>query len=103
MSEDPEIEWLPEFPVDNDMLDRIEHALGGSYEVDEDGTHRLIGADYTLTQLLDFMAGYDETLLIPLEGHEGSMEWYQYPFPLYHEHDVIRALISEVRRLRGEG
>ena len=90
------------FPVDDITLDAIEHALGGSYTVDEDGTHHLVGSDYTLSTLLDFLSGYDAS---KLELMDGENEWdaipvYSYPEALYHHTDVIRALIAEVRRLR---
>lgn len=101
-----EPEWLPTFPVDDAMLDSIEHALGGTLTLerpedadpDDDGPW-LIGADYSLHQLLDFIAGHDEENLIHL-GDSGGIPTYEYPFPLYHPNDVIRALITEVRRLR---
>ena len=99
---------LGEFPVDDITLDLILHSLDGVYEVDEEGNHQLVGADMTLNQLLDFLSGYDESKLI----HEGMMpdpmgwgievEMTSYPDPIYHEHDVIRALIHEIQRLRDE-
>lgn len=88
---------LPSFPVDDVTLDCLEHALNGAWHVDADGNHRLVGADYSFTQLLDFLSGYDPAWLI--ETEPGIVEYRG--GALYHSHDVIRALIAEVRRLRG--
>lgn len=97
-------EWLPDFPTDNAMLDRIEHALGTCWTYNDDGERVHHGGDYTLSELLDFMSGYDSSLAIPLGTRPGlfgdDVEWSEYPFPVYTEHDVLRALLVEVRRLR---
>lgn len=106
---------LPPFPVDDATLLAVEHALGGAYEVDDDGTHTLVGADYTLSQLLDFMAGTmgeDPNAEVLSEGHEvaeGAPLWEQIAGAKvvvdsrvhYTPHCIIDALIAEVRRLRG--
>jgi hypothetical protein len=95
------------FPVDDVTLNAIEHALQGCWvAVDPDGTHHWGGSDYSLSQLLNFLSGYDSDKLELLEEGEGT-GWhdapiYTYPEAIYSEHDVIRALIDEVRRLRGE-
>lgn len=86
----------PPFPVDDFTLDQIEHALGGAYSVTEDGTHTLVGADFSLTQLLDFLSGFDPARLEPTD----DPDTFVYDGAVYHEDDVIRALIAEVRRLR---
>lgn len=97
---------LPAFPVDDVTLAAIEHALGGAYTVDtdEDGhhTHRLVGADYSLHDLLDFLSGYDPSQVIPATDADGyEMPGVtEYPGVLYHVNDIIKALIAEVRRLR---
>lgn len=108
----PERRVLPPFPVDEATLSNIKHALGGSYTVDEDGTHHLVGSEFTLSQLLDFLSGYDESKLIVLDpGYEvpenasfgekvAGASITEYPDPIYHYFDVIRALIEEVERLR---
>lgn len=100
-------EKLPPFPVDDFTLDQMEHALGGAFEVDpETGDHRVVGADFSFGQLLDFLSGYDpaKTVIIEeanplLPGIEGA-EVGEYPDPLYSMHDVIEALIREIKRLR---
>lgn len=75
---------LPSFPTDDMTLSALEHALTSSY---------------TVTDLLDFLAG--------CVGEDPNEEWIDagivYDTRIhYHEHDVIRALITEIRRLRGE-
>lgn len=97
---------LPTFPVDDTALDRLEHALGTSYgSIGPDGPE-LVGGEYTLNRLLEFYSGYDPSKLIdegtgpsPFGGED--VHWTFYPEPVYSDHDVIRALIEEVRRLRG--
>lgn len=96
---------LPAFPVDDVTLANVLHSLDGAYTVDDDGTHHLVGADFTLSSLLDFLSGYDETKLIR-GGDMGTtpfgepVEFTEYPDPLYHPNDVIRALAEEILRLR---
>jgi hypothetical protein len=100
----PNLDWLPDFPVDDDILDRLEHALGTCWTFDDGGGKVHAGGDYTMAELLDFLSGYDPTLAIPLGPAPGpfggDVEWAEYPFPVYSEHDVLRALIGEIRRLR---
>lgn len=100
---------MKSFPVDDLTLDALEHALGGAYDVDEDGTHHLVGADYSLDQFLDFVAGIDPTDASAVEvldpGDPTESGWAGAPVyidnrPHYHPNDVIRSLIAEVRRLR---
>ena len=93
-----------EFPVDDVALENIKHALNGSFTVGEDGTHHLVGADFSLNQLLDFYSGYDKNKLVKMEDVQmfGSDEVYEYPDPVFHYTDVIRALIAEIERLRNE-
>ena len=87
---------LPEFPVSDDVLDSIEHALGGSYEFTSDDQPKLVGADFSLSQLLEFYSGYSPEKLQPTD----DPQVFVYPEPVYTERDVIRSLIKEVRRLR---
>ena len=113
-------ESLPPFPVDDATLLAVEHALGGALTYDrpddnadfEDEGPWLVGASYSLATLLDFLAGCtgrdpNEELIRPGDperpGYEGAEVVYD-TRPHYSEHDLIRALIAEVRRLRdGEG
>lgn len=113
---------LPPLPLDDVTLLAIEHALDASltYEQPEgaegDGPW-VVGADYTLPSLLDFLAGVtgrDPSEVLIQEGRDESdlPEWERNPIaaaeivydtrPHYSEHDLIRALVAEVRRLRSE-
>lgn len=93
---------LDPFPTDDVTLSLLEHALDASYAVDEDGQHVRVGADMTVNELLDFLSGYDPTLLEQAvnEYDQPIPDWFDYPNPVYSIHDVLRALIAEVRRLR---
>jgi hypothetical protein len=83
---------LAPFPVDDFHLDQLEHATRA-------------GSGYPLTEYLHDLSHYDEALVVPVdewqEFREVQLVEYQ-GGPVYHPHDVIRALIGEVRRLRGE-
>jgi hypothetical protein len=114
---------FPSFPVDDATLLAVEHAMGYylTFEA-EDGSRldepRGAGADYSLYELMDFLAGCVG------EGEPGDVELVSGdpdapdgpgPFgigpdtPIYIDHrihyterDIIKALIVEVRRLRKE-
>lgn len=78
-------------------LDALEHALGYTLTINEDGDPVSSGAaEYSIYDLLDFMAG--------CTGDEGvvkvSENVYDDYRPHYTHNSVIRALIAEVRRLR---
>lgn len=89
---------LSTFPIDDVTLSAIEHAMGGSFTVDSDGTHRLVGADYSMSDLFNFLSGYDPDAVVMI-----SEEVAEYVGgPIYNRDDIIRALIAEVRRLRAE-
>jgi hypothetical protein len=90
---------LPPFPVDDVTLATIEHALGGAWDVDEEGNHTLVGAEFTFDRVLDFMAGIDVNDRSQVEQIDDSNVYIDHR-PHYHPNDVIRALIAEVRRLR---
>lgn len=97
---------LADFPLDDVTLDALDHALGARLTWDgvanRDDGPRVVGADMSVSKLLDFLSGYDETKLAPLVDEDGYEvpDHFVYPDALWHEHDVIRALIAEVRRLR---
>lgn len=97
----------PVVPVDDAALDAIEHALGTSLTFTaEDGSElpedmpRRVGGDYGLQQLLDFWAGIDPNEEGILTGYAGSIPIYDMPGVYLTEHDLVRALIAEIRRLR---
>lgn len=93
---------LPDFPVDDFTLAAIEHALDARLSYDDDGNCVVVGADYTIPKLLDFLSGYDEGMVVPLLDDDGYEipHHVEYPGSIYSRDDLIRALIVEVRRLR---
>lgn len=86
---------LPDFPVDDLTLELIEDSLKGSFVVDDDGNHVLVGGDFTFSQLLDFFSGYDPA---NVETADGDIDTHQ--CQIYHYTDVIQAMINEIRVLR---
>lgn len=104
-----EPQTLPPCPVDDFILDQIDHALGGAIGFDDDGARQLVGADFSLSQLLDFLSGVDDTKAVLVEAAHpdpliaNSIEGaaiYESPGRRYSEHDLIAALVTEIRRLR---
>ena len=96
---------LPPFPVDDVTLLAVEHALDTTLSYNDDGELVNVGSDYSMSQLLDMLSGVDPSKWQPAHDDDG----YEIPDaveytggPIYHTNDVIRALIAEVRRLRGE-
>lgn len=87
-------------PLDDATLTLIEEALNAGYEVDENGTHRLVGAEFSLNQLLDFFSGYDANKAVDTGENIDGIPVFEYPDPVFSTHDLIRALVSEVRALR---
>ena len=91
---------LGPFPIDDITLNALEHAMGGALTV-VDGEPELVGAEYSVNDLLDFLSGYDPSLLIPDEDNDVySIPVFVYDGPIYHITDVVRSLINEVRSLR---
>lgn len=107
-----EHDTLGPFPVDDLTLSMVEASLdycltfeGENGEVLDEP--RGIGAEVSLSDLLDFLSGTTTDPLGVVE-HLGEVETFFGPAemtvdprPHYTPHDVIRALIGEVRRLRG--
>lgn len=113
MSTEPQGRELPDFPVDDFTLNQLEHALNTCIEITDEGERRTVGGEFTVSQFLDFMSGYDpdrSTLVGYTTGIPGSPDsegFHDQPIPIYEgwdqhysDHCVIRALIAEVRRLR---
>ena len=82
-------------PVDEASLALIEDALNAGFECDEEGNHALVGAEFSINQLLMFWSGYDNSRLIQIDER-----WSEYPDPVLTRDDIIRALINEIRRIR---
>jgi hypothetical protein len=115
---------IPSFPVDDATLAAVEHALDACLSMDEEhggspGNPVIIGADYSLDTLLDFLSGTtddDDPRVYRIDGDGERMDpvdaarddalgvgqWWVDERPHYTDRDVIRALIHEVRRLRGD-
>lgn len=95
---------ISDFPVDEVTLAALEHAMGGAFTIDDDGNHQIAGAEFSVQQLYDFLAGIDRTndTMLELLSDPADPETPIYfdPRPQYHHSDVIRSLITEVRRLR---
>lgn len=89
---------LPPFPINDETLTQLEHALDTSVHVDEDGTRTTVGGDCTLPQLLDFYSGADPSRATHI-GYAGDCPVYEAWDQHYSEHDVIRALIQRIREL----
>ncbi|QNN98925.1 hypothetical protein PBI_MOVA_93 [Mycobacterium phage Mova] len=103
---------LPPFPVDDFTLTQIEHALDTCIEITDDGEHRCVGGEFTLSELLDFLSGHDPeraTLIgytdtIPCTDmhHDHAIPIYESWDPRYSEHDLIRALVARIRELEAQ-
>jgi len=65
------------FPVDDFTLDQVEHALDARLTM-VDGEPVVVGADFSLPKLLEFMSGYDPSKVVPLRDDDG----YETPGPV---------------------
>lgn len=110
----PTPDVLPPFPVDDFTLDLVEEAMNTCYgdRDPETGVHERVGGDFTLSDLLLFLSGYDESRVEVIDpgreddeilGIRGSVAMTEYHGQLYTDRSVIESLITEVRRLRGTG
>lgn len=97
---------LPPFPVDDITLDLLEHAMGGALIFGPDGP-QLTGAEFSMTRLLDFMAGVDPDNVTVIQEADPWAGDFMQRVEVVESHDVhytrdcvISALIAEVRRLR---
>ena len=90
-----------DFPVDDITLEAIEHALQGVWHLEDDGTHTLVGAEYSFHNLMNFLSGYDPTKEVLISDDDSTVETYVYEGgTIYGYQDVIKALVNEVKRLR---
>jgi hypothetical protein len=91
---------LPPFPVDDATLDMLMAAI------DPRGHGDLDAETSTVGNFLDFMSqmgGSDPKAVAEVldDGECGGPIIQVMRDPIYHDHDVYRALIAEIRRLRG--
>ncbi len=82
------------FPVDDATLDLLEAAMNPREHGDPDATSSSV---WPLLTFMSQMAGSD-TNAVAEESEDGTSRTMRDPH--YHDHDVIAALIAEVRRLR---
>jgi len=91
---------LPPFPVDDSTLDLLEESFKAAYTIAEDGEHQIVGAEFNLPRLLDFLSGSDPDRS-HLIGYSGDgIPIYEMWDQHYSERDVLIAMVAEVRRLR---
>ena len=100
---------LPPFPVDDWALDLIDAALNPGPEAERTSLIELLellselgGADPRAVESVERIGGLPGIAEDLIEDDPGAYEIHYMRDPQYHEHDVIRALMAEVRRLRGE-
>ncbi|MCW6003790.1 hypothetical protein K1W54_04235 [Micromonospora sp. CPCC 205371] len=86
---------LPPFPVDDSTLDLLSAALDPRAHGDPDAKSSSV---WDLLKLMSEMGGSDTTAVAE-QVSEGIVVMRD---PHYHDHDVLKALIAEVRRLRVE-
>lgn len=111
MSETDGRRTLPPFPINDETLTQLLHALNTSIDFDEEGNRIRVGGDFTLAQLLDFYSGADEsrsTLVGYTDTIPGTDVPHDHAVPIYEcwdqrysEHDVMLALIDRIRELEG--
>ena len=96
---------LPPFPTDTVTLDMLVLALNGNSE-HSTVTDFLIfmsqmgGSDTDAVESIERVAGLTGLAEDLVADDDGAIEIHHMRDPQYHEHDVIRALIGEIRRLR---
>lgn len=82
------------FPTDETTLSMLEVAMQSYFTCDEEGNHELHG-EFQMATLLEFLSGPSNYSNI--DDDERFVFRHE---PMYSEHDVIQALIDEIRRLR---
>ncbi len=87
---------LPPFPVDDATLDLLEAAMNPREHGDPDATQSSV---WPLLEFMSQLSGSDTRATVDDDPDGGRIVHLR--DPLYHDHDVIAALIAEVRRLRG--
>jgi hypothetical protein len=84
---------LPTFPVDDATLDLLARAIDPWSHGDREATTSSV---WPLLQMMSEMAGADVNAIeyVTRSGIRMMRD------PMYHDHDVMKALIIEIRRLR---
>lgn len=86
---------LPPFPVDDGTLDLLWRAMHPGPEADRSSMGDLL-------RLMSELGGSDTEAVAEVhdDGSDGGTSIVSMRDPHYHDHDVIAALVTEVRRLR---
>lgn len=94
---DNELRQLPPFPVDTATLDLLWDALNPGPEAESSSV-------WPLLTMLSQMGGSDTTAVSEVvdDGSDGGAPIVVMRDQHYHDHDVLAALITEVRNLRTE-
>lgn len=90
---------LPPFPVDPGSLDLLMAAINPWEHGDPDARSSCV-AD--LLEFMSQMGGSDTKAIAEVhdDGSDGGPSIVTMRDPMYHEHNVIEALVQEIRRLR---
>lgn len=95
---------LPPFPVDEETLNVIYDSMNRVVVGFDDNNEPIRdGSPFSLEDVLNMLSGYDPSLMVQAvnEYDQPIPDIYEYTGPgIYHQHDLIRALIDEIRRLR---
>lgn len=98
---------LPPFPTDETTLGMIMLALDPGPEAERTSLNDLLelmsqlgGSDTDAVESVEMIGGLTGIAEDLIADDSGMIEIHHMRDPCYHEHDVIRALIAEVRRLR---
>lgn len=98
---------LPPFPTDESTLALIMMALDPGPESERTSLNDLLelmsqlgGSDTGAVESVEMVGGLSDIAEDLIADDSGMIEIHHMRDPCYHEHDVIRALIAEVRRLR---
>lgn len=89
---------LPPFPVDPGTLDLLWTAINPGPDAERSSVGDFLS-------LMSQLGGSDVEVVVSVERGEVfgiEADIYVMRDPAYHDHDVIRALIAEVRRLRAK-
>lgn len=91
---------FPPFPVDDATLDMLEAALDPWSHGDPDAVKSGI---WPLLTMMSQLGGSDTEAIAEVhdDGSDGGPAIHTMRDPHYHDNDVIAALITEIRRLRG--
>lgn len=90
---------LPPFPTDDATLDMLEAALDPWNHGNPDATSSSV---WPLLDMMSRLGGSDPRAVEEVldDGSDGGAQALKMRDPAYHDNDVIRALVGEVRRLR---